>query len=88
MVEFTIVGLLLGSTLSIHFRMFVLVPVMPFALAIVAMCEGSFGQTISWIAVVVALVATSIQLGYFIGSALFADERGLLKRPSAWPHLD
>jgi hypothetical protein len=70
MVELTIVGLLLGSALSLHFKMFVLVPVMPFTLTIVAMGEGSFGQTISWIAVALALVASSVQMGYFMGSSL------------------
>jgi len=89
MVELTIFSLLLGSALSLHFRMFALVPVMPFTLTIVAVGEGSLDQTISWIAVALALVATSVQLGYFMGSVLlFVAERGLSKRPSPWPHLD
>ncbi len=70
MVELTIVGLLLGSALSLHFGMFVLVPVMPFTFAIFAMGEGSLGQSISWISVVLALVAISVQMGYFMGSIL------------------
>jgi hypothetical protein len=78
MVELTIVGLLLGSALSLHFRMFVLVPAMPFTLTIVVMGEGSLHQTILWIAVALALVATSVQLGYFMGSAL----------SSSWARVD
>jgi hypothetical protein len=67
MVEFTIVGFLLGVALSLHFRIFVLLPVIPLALAVVAISEGLLGRTISWIAVASALVLTSIQLGYLIG---------------------
>jgi hypothetical protein len=86
MVEVTIFGLLLGSALSLHFRMFVLVPMTPVILTIVAMGERSLDQT--WIALALALVATSIQLGYFMGSVLFAAERALPKRPSPLPHFD
>jgi hypothetical protein len=88
MVEVTIFGLLLGGALSLHFKMFVLAPVTPVMLTIVAMGEGSLHQTISWIAVALALVATSVQLGYFIGSALFAAKRGLPRRPSPWARVD
>jgi hypothetical protein len=72
MVELTIFGLLLGSALSFHFGMFVLVPVTPVMLTVVAMSEGSLHQTISWIGVALALAATSVQLGYFMGNALLS----------------
>jgi hypothetical protein len=77
MVEFTIAGFLLGAALSLHFRMFILFPVILFTLAVVAISEGLLGRTISWIAVTSALAAAFIQLGYLIGSILFftVDER-------------
>jgi hypothetical protein len=71
-VEFTIFGFLLGVALSLHCRMLVLVPVIPLALAVVATSEWLLGSTILWIAVASALVLTSVQLGYFIGSILLS----------------
>jgi hypothetical protein len=68
MVEIAIFACLLGAALSLHFTVFVLVPVMPFALAVVAVGEGVGGETISWIEI--ASVLLGVQLGYLGGKIL------------------
>jgi hypothetical protein len=70
MVEFTIIGFLIGVALALHFKMFVLVPVMPSTLVVVTIGELLRGETIWWIAVAWVLVAISVQFGYFIGRIL------------------
>ena len=71
--DFTIFGLLVGATLALHFRMFVLVPVIPLTLAVVAVGDALHGETILWITPVLA--ATSVQMGYLTGGILqFAVE--------------
>ena len=89
MVELTIVGLLLGSALSLHFRMFVLVPVMLFMFAVVAVGEGVRGETISWTEIASVLLA--VQLGYFGGGILqyvFDEKPNREKLDRTLPQVD
>jgi hypothetical protein len=68
MVEFTIFGFLVGAALSLHFKVFVLVPVMLFTFVAVAVGEVVGSETISWIEIASVLLA--VQLGYFDGGIL------------------
>lgn len=73
MIEFAIVGFLVGASLALRFTVLVLVPVMPITLAAVAVGEGLRGGAISWIEMV--LVAASVQLGYLSGGILRSVEK-------------
>lgn len=70
MVAIAISGFLIGVTLSLRFRVFVLVPVTLSALAVIAVGEGLRGESIWWIALASLLTATSVQAGYLIGGLL------------------
>jgi hypothetical protein len=69
MVAFAVIGFLVGTALS-YTNVFVLVPVIPLMLAIVAESKIFRGETVCWTEVAMVLVATTVQLGYFIGGIL------------------
>ena len=78
MVELTIIGLLVGAALGLQFRVFALVPLMPFMLAVVAMGGVLQGETASWIVGAMAAVGISVQFSYLGGAILrFAPLGGL-----------
>lgn len=67
-----IIGTLIGAVLGLRFKMFILVPVTSFALAIVAGGGFARGDGFLWIAAAMVLVATFVQLGYLGMSAFGA----------------
>jgi hypothetical protein len=89
MVEFTILGFLVGAALSLHFKVFVLVPVMLFTFAAEAVSEVVRGETIAWIEI--ASVLFAVQLGYFGGGILqyVYDEKSHREiQPRTRPQVD
>jgi hypothetical protein len=70
MVTFAIIGLLAGAALSLHLRVFALVPAIPFMLAVAAIVGMSRGETVCWTVSAMAAVGMSVQLSYFGGNVL------------------
>jgi hypothetical protein len=83
MVEIAIFGFLVGAALSLHSKVFVLVPVMLFTFA------GLRGESISWVEIASVLLA--VQLGYFGGGILqyLFDEKSRREiQPRTRPQVD
>lgn len=70
MFEWAIIGFLVGTVLSLHFKMHVLFLV-SFVLVVVAIGRGIRGDAILWIELETVLIATSVQLGFFIGGVVY-----------------
>jgi hypothetical protein len=82
MVEIAIFGFL-GAALSLHSKVFVLVPVMLFTFA------GLRGESNSWVEI--ASVLFAVQLGYFAGGILqyLSDEKSRREiQPRTHPQVD
>lgn len=85
MVTLAIIGLLVGAALSLHLRMFVLVPAIPFMLALAAIGGMLRGETAWWTVGAMAAVGMSVQLGYFGGSVLrFAIDEKPHRENKSW----
>jgi hypothetical protein len=61
-------GIILGAVLGVRYKVFVLVPIMCVALAIVAFDAVAHGDGFGRIALMMFSVATSLQFGYILGS--------------------
>ncbi len=76
MFNLSTVSTLLGAAFGLHFRVFILIPVMALELGIVAVDGFAIGESIGRLAIVMSLVATSVQLGYLGGSIVgFGGDR-------------
>jgi hypothetical protein len=64
------IATLVGIALGLRFRVFVLVPATSLALIVVAVDGFARHDSLLWIAAGLAVVATSIQLGYLGGSMI------------------
>jgi hypothetical protein len=72
MILLAIVSILVGALLGLRFRVFILVPAITFALALVIGVGVAREAGIWWIALEMVVVATALQLGYLGGSAFAA----------------
>ena len=70
MLNFSIVGTLLGAAFGLRFKVLVLFPLIAAEFAIAALNGIAIGESVAQHALVMVLVATSIQLGY-LGAAVF-----------------
>jgi hypothetical protein len=71
MAAIAIISVLVGASLGLRFKVFVLFPAIPSVLAIIAVGGTLRDQTIWWIVVAMVVGAISVQLGYFCGSFLW-----------------
>ncbi len=72
MIILATIGTLIGAVLGLRFKVLVLVPVMVFALAIVAVDGIARGDSVWQLVAAMVVVATSVQLGFLGGSAVSA----------------
>jgi hypothetical protein len=63
-----IMGVLVGVVLGLRFKVFVLVPVICVALAVVVVEGIASGDELWRLALAMIVIATSLQLGYFLGT--------------------
>jgi hypothetical protein len=63
-----LIGVFVGAMLGLRFKVFVLVPVICVALAIVAVGDVARGDDLWQLAISMIVIATSLQVGYFGGS--------------------
>jgi len=75
MLNLSTVSALLGAAFGLRFGVFILVPVMALELGFVAVSGFAIGESAARLAIVMSLVATSVQLGYLGGSIV-----GFLRR--------
>jgi hypothetical protein len=66
----TIISIVIGAGLGLRFPLIVLVPAICLAFAMVAVGGILYGESGWWIAIAIAVVATSLQLGFFGGFRL------------------
>jgi hypothetical protein len=77
MLNLSTVSTLLGAAFGLRFGVLVLVPVMALELGLVAVNGIAIGESVGRLAIVMGLVATSVQLGYLGGSILgFLGDNG------------
>jgi hypothetical protein len=62
-----LIGVLVGAVLGVRFTVFVLVPVIFVALAIVAVGGVVRGDDLWQLAISMIVIATSVQVGYILG---------------------
>jgi hypothetical protein len=72
MAALTTISVFVGAVLGLRFKAFILVPVISFALVLIAVSSALRGKNIWDVTVAMAVVATCTQLGYII--ALLAIE--------------
>ena len=70
MLNLSTVSALLGAAFGLRFGVFILVPVMALELGFVAVNGFAIGESAGRLAIVMSLVATSVQLGYLGGSVI------------------
>jgi len=66
MTALTMISFFAGAVLGLRFKVFILVPVIGFALAFIAVSGALRGESIWDVTVAMAVVATCTQLGYVI----------------------
>jgi hypothetical protein len=74
MLSLPTVSALLGAAFGLRFGVLILVPVMALELGIVAINGIAIGEGVWRLAIVMSLVATSVQLGYLGGSIIGMSE--------------
>jgi hypothetical protein len=62
-----LIGVLVGAVLGLRFKVFVLVPVICIALAIVAVDGVARGDELWRLAISMIVIATALQVGYILG---------------------
>jgi ethanolamine transporter EutH len=65
-----LIGGTVGVVLGLRYKVFVLIPAMCVALAIVVLDAVAFGDGLGRIALVMFSIATSLQLGYILGGVV------------------
>jgi hypothetical protein len=70
MLSFLTIGILVGTLFGLRFKVFVLVPVIVLAWAIIAVIGVANGYGGWKLAAALTIIAISIQMGYLCGSAL------------------
>ena len=70
MLNLSTVNTLLGAALGLRFGVLILIPVMVLELGVVAVNGIAIGEDAGRLAVVMSLVATTVQLGYLGGGVL------------------
>jgi hypothetical protein len=82
MAALTTISVFVGAALGLRFKVFILVPMISFALALIAVSGALRGKSIWDVTVPMAVVATCTQLGYIIallvveGSVLWSTFKG------------
>jgi hypothetical protein len=68
MINLSTLSILIGAAFGMRFAVFVLIPVIALELALVALAGIAMGESAAQLALVMSLVATSVQMGYVGGS--------------------
>jgi hypothetical protein len=77
MLNLSTVSTLLGAAFGLRFGVLILVPVMALELGVVAVNGIAIGESVGRLAIVMSLVATSVQLGYLGGTMVgFLGDNG------------
>jgi hypothetical protein len=69
-IALALVGLIVGATIAMHFRVFALIPAIILMLATIAIVGMLHWESGMWIASSMALAATSLQLGFLGGGII------------------
>lgn len=72
MLNLSTLSILIGAAFGMRFGVFVLVPVIAIELAFVALHGIAMGESATRLAMVMSLVATSVQMGFVGGSLVDA----------------
>jgi uncharacterized membrane protein len=80
-----LLGVLAGVVFGTHFRVFILVPAMILACAVIAAFGAGGHDTFWWAAVVMLVAVAALQTGYLVGitRALWADAHAPRLRTSS-----
>jgi hypothetical protein len=70
MTLFGLLGVLIGAVLGLRFKVFVLVPVICGASAVVVIGGIARGDTLWRLAFTMVVIATALQMGYFLGNVI------------------
>src|SRR5260370_32747194 len=98
MMTLAVIGMLVGSALGLRLKVFVLIPAIGFALALVIAVGIARESGIWWLALAMAMFTSALQLGYLGGSVAtlviaslcsrstraFPAARPLRKQTAAW----
>jgi hypothetical protein len=72
MLNLSTISILIGAAFGMRFGVFVLVPVIALELALVALTGFAAGESAIRLALVMSLVATSVQMGFLGGTLVDA----------------
>jgi hypothetical protein len=72
MLEIATIGVFIGATLAVMFRVLAVIVAMPAVMMMIAAAGVTHGRPAWWIAIAMAVGAASVQIGYIGGAVLFA----------------